>query len=128
MSKQQTQVKNLLSNGTLNSLIVDAIQDIKGKKIVLIDLRKLDDRPTDYFIICEGESNTQVKSISNNVYRRVKSELNILPNHVEGAEESKWVLVDFFEVVVHVFYPETRDFYDIEDLWSDAEFTYFEDL
>lgn len=128
MSKQQALLKKPVLDGTLNALIVDAIQDIKGKKIILMDLRKLDDRPTDFFVICEGESFVQVKSIANNVGHRVKKEMGMLPNHVEGAEESKWVLVDFFDTVLHVFYPETREFYDIEDLWSDAECTYFEDL
>ena len=110
------------------STIIDSIQDIKGKNIIKLDLRKLDDRPTDYFIICQGESSTQVKSIAENVKFRLKDELNLMPVSSEGADGAKWILVDYFDVIVHVFYPETRDFYDLEDLWGDAEMTNYEDL
>lgn len=112
----------------LNSLIIDSIQDIKGKNIVKIDLRRLGDAPADFFIICEGDSTTQVKAISDNIFRRVADELQVKPQHREGVDTSKWVLVDYFNTIVHVFYPETRSFYDLEDLWSDADFTHFEDL
>jgi len=94
----------------------------------LLDLREIDEAPTDYFIICEGESTTQIKAISDNIHRRVKEELKIRPNHREGVTESKWILVDYFNTIVHVFYPETRQFYDLEDLWRDATFTTYEDL
>ncbi len=122
-----------LTNGTLSvesftDLILDSIQDIKGKKIVKLDLRKLDDTPTDFFIICEGESNTQVKSIAQNVRKRVKEETGMLPAHMEGLDAGVWVLVDFFNVVVHVFHPEKRAFYDLENLWSDAAFTEYDSL
>ncbi len=111
-----------------NDLIIDAIQDIKGQNIVKLDLRKLSDSPADYFIICEGESTTQVRSIAENVARRTKTELKISANHIEGLGSSIWVVVDYFDVVVHVFYKETRDFYDLEDLWSDAEFSEYQNI
>lgn len=122
-----------LTNGTLSvesftDLILDSIQDIKGKKIVKLDLRDLDDTPTDFFIICEGESNTQVKSIAQNVRKRVKEETGMLPAHMEGLDAGVWVLVDYFNVVVHVFHPEKRAFYDLENLWSDAAFTEYDSL
>lgn len=104
----------------LNDLIIDSIQDIKGKNILIMDLTSIDDSPTDYFIICEGDSTTQVKAISNNIYKRVKDEMNIRSSHIEGIHDSKWVLLDYFDTVVHIFYPETRTFYDLESLWSDA--------
>lgn len=112
----------------LNSLIVDAIQDIKGKNIIKVDLRSLGEAPADFFIICEGDSTTQVKAISDNIFRRVSDELKVKPQHREGADTSRWVLVDYFNTIVHVFHPETREFYDLEDLWSDAEFTTIENL
>lgn len=112
----------------LNDLIIDSIQDIKGQKIVKLDLRNLDDAPTDFFIICEGESTVQVKSIANNISARLKKEADNPPNHIEGTDNSQWVLVDFFNTVVHVFYPETREFYQLEQLWSDAEVTKYEDV
>ncbi len=112
----------------INDLIIDSIQDIKGKNIVKLDMRQLDDAPTNYFIICEGDSNTQVKAIAENIRKRLKYEAFNSPNHVEGAANSLWVLLDYFDVVVHVFYKETREFYSLEDLWSDAVFTEYETL
>lgn len=112
----------------LNELIIDSIHDIKGKNVVKLDLRHLEEAPTDFFIICEGDSNTQVKAISDNVYRRLKDEMGILPNHTEGQRESLWICIDYFTTVVHVFYREKRGFYDLESLWSDAEFVEYETL
>ncbi len=109
-------------------LIIDAIQDIKGKNIVQIDLRHLPDAPTRFFIICEGESSTQIKAIANNVARRVKEESNYRANHVEGQSGAKWVLVDFFDVVLHVFDKATRNYYDLEDLWSDGKFKEYQNI
>lgn len=110
----------------LQELIIDCITDIKGKNIVLLDLRDLDDAPTDYFIICEGDSTTQVRAIAGNIERRLKSERKLHPSHVEGTQHAKWVCMDYLDTVVHVFYPETRAFYDLEQLWSDAVRTEYE--
>lgn len=112
----------------LNPLIIDAIQDIKGKNIVSLDLRNLDEAPADFFIICEGDSTTQVSAIAGNVIKRVKDELGAIPGHREGMINARWVLVDYFNTVVHIFYPETRQFYDLEDLWNDAEITEYANL
>lgn len=112
----------------INNYIVDSIQDIKGKNIVKLDLRQLDDAPADYFIICEGDSNTQVKAISDNIHRRLKDEMGVFPSFVEGTQRSHWVCLDYFNTVVHVFYHETRSFYELEDLWSDARVTEYETL
>lgn len=117
-----------LDTAALTELIVDSIQDIKGKNIVLLDLRQLDDAPTDYFIICEGESTTQISAIANNVLKRVKEETGLKPSHMEGKSFATWVLVDYFDVIVHVFYPETRQFYELEDLWSDAKSTEYQNI
>jgi len=122
--KQQTE----FSAEDLNSLIIDSIQDIKGKNILKLDLRKLDDAPTDFFIICEGDSNTQTKAIADNIYLRVKKEGGTLPLHQEGQQNATWICMDYFNTVVHVFYRETRAFYELEDLWSDADFSEYETL
>jgi len=111
----------------INDVIISAIQDIKGKKIVKLDLRRLHDAPTDFFIICEGDSNTQVRAISDNIYRKMKDNFGVSPTHIEGSGNSHWVLVDYFDTVVHIFHPEARAFYELEDLWSDAELTYIEE-
>lgn len=113
--------ENPISTQELKDLIISSIQDKKGKKIVELDLTDIPEAPTDYFIVCEGESYTQVKAISENIQKTLKEEHRILPNHMEGAQTGKWVLVDYFDVVVHVFHPETRSFYEIEELWSDAK-------
>ena len=112
----------------LNDLIIDSIQDIKGKNIVKLDLRKLEDAPTDFFIICEGDSNTQVSSIAGNIKKRLKLEADQIASHVEGERNSMWILMDYFNVVIHVFYKETRKYYELEDLWSDAVLTEYETL
>ena len=112
----------------LNDIIVDAIQDIKGKKIVKIDLRKLHDAPTNYFIICEGDSNVQVRAITDSIYRKVKETYQTTPAHVEGGLQSTWVVMDYFDVVVHIFHRDTRSFYELENLWSDGNVTEYADL
>ena len=117
-----------MTDEELHEIIIDAIQDIKGKKIVKLDLRKLDDAPTDFFIICEGDSNTQVRGITDNVRRRLKEEAGLYANHVEGERSATWVLIDYFTTVIHVFHRETRSFYELEDLWSDAQFSEYEAL
>lgn len=109
-------------------LIVDAIQDIKGKNIVLINLSHIPDAPARYFVICEGESSTQIKAIAGNVARRVKEETSFRASHIEGELGAKWVLVDFFDIVVHVFDKATRQYYDLEELWSDGKFTEIQNL
>jgi ribosome-associated protein len=113
---------------SLNDLIIDAILDIKGKNITKIDLSKIEDAPAKYFILCEGESTVQVSSIASNVQKRVRNEWGVKNDHLEGMKESKWVLIDYFDTVVHVFYPETRSFYDIEGLWSDGHFVEYQNL
>jgi ribosome-associated protein len=126
---EKNTVNNIITAAPiLNELIVDAIQDIKGKNIVKLDLRELDDSPADYFIICEGDSTTQIKAISENIVKRTKQDLNLRPSHIEGIQGSKWILVDYFDTIVHVFYPETREFYEVEELWSDAKSTEYENI
>ena len=109
----------------INETIIDSIQDVKGKKIVKFDLRKLEATPAEFFIICEGDSSTQVKAISTKIYKRLRDELGVVPNHIEGKDNGEWILVDYFNTIVHIFYPETRKFYDLEELWGDAEITEF---
>lgn len=109
-------------------MIVDSIQDIKGKNIVRMDLRDIDDTPIDHFVICEGDSSTQVRAIAQHVKNRLSKEMETKPNHIEGMMGTNWVLLDYFDIVVHVFYPETRQYYDLEGLWRDARFTTYENI
>ncbi len=124
----ETRIRKRQSTEELNNLIIDSIQDIKGKNIVKLDMRRLYDAPTDFFIICEGSSTTQVKGIADNIYKRLKDEAGNMPLHVEGQQSAHWICLDYFDVVVHVFYPETRQFYQLEELWSDASFSEIESL
>lgn len=126
-SQNQVQHKSF-SSEELNALIIDSIQDIKGKNLLKLDLRHLDDAPADFFIICEGDSNTQVSAISENIYKRLKTEANELPLHYEGQQNSMWICMDYFNTVIHVFYKETREYYELEGLWSDAIFTEYQNL
>jgi len=127
LNSPQTQQQEITGEA-LNALIIDSIQDIKGHNIMKLDLRHLTEAPTDFFIICTGDSNTQVKAIADNVYLRIKKEGYSLPSHFEGQENALWVLLDYFTTVVHVFYKETREFYQLEDLWGDAIFTEYDNL
>ena len=108
-------------------IIVDSIRDIKGKNILKLDLRNLD-APTDYFLICEGESTTQVSSIAERISLRLKNEMSQHASSITGKRESRWVCLDYFDVVIHVFHKEAREFYDLEDLWSDSEITEYATL
>jgi len=112
----------------INDLIINAIKDIKGYEITKLDLTKIDDAPTDYFIICHGNSDTQVKAIASNIVKEIKLQTKELPNHVEGQLSGEWVLVDYFTTVVHVFHKEKREFYNLEALWSDAVVTQYDSL
>ena len=106
---------------SINELIIDSIKDLKGKNIVKLDMRSISGSPADYFIICEGDSTIHVSSIAGNIYKRMKQEMDTLPLSYEGKNNSTWMLIDYFTTVVHVFYPETRKFYNLESLWNDAE-------
>ena len=119
--------QNAVPNG-LQDLIIDCITDIKGKNIVLLDLRGIDDAPVDFFIVCEGDSTTQVRGIAGNIERRLRDEIRLRPGHVEGTQYAKWICMDYFDTVVHIFYPETRRFYDLESLWSDAARIEYQDV
>lgn len=101
--------------------ILKNIDDIKAQDVLLMDLREIENKSTDYFIICSGTSNTHVSSIANLIEREVSRELKDRPWHVEGVEVGEWILLDYVNVVVHVFQKQIREFYDIESLWGDAK-------
>ena len=107
----------------LLSLIIKGIEDVKGNDIDILDLREIDNSACDYFIICNGNSNTQVNAIVNSVQKTVSKEIHEKPWHVEGMENGEWVLMDFVHIVVHVFQKHIREYYDIESLWGDAKIT-----
>ncbi len=116
-------IKKAVSADNLISTIIKGIDDVKGQDILLLDLRDLDNTVCEYFIICSGNSNTQVSAISGAVQKLVSKELKDKPWHIEGQINSEWVLMDYVNVVVHVFQKHVREFYDIESLWGDAKIT-----
>jgi ribosome-associated protein len=105
----------------LLEVIIESIQEKKGKNIVSIDLRKIENSIFDFFVICHGTSTTNVSAIADNVEIKPKELLGIKPAHIEGVQNSQWVLIDFSGIVVHIFQEEYRAFYRLEDLWADGK-------
>lgn len=124
----KTVEEKVVKTKVLVDTIVDGIQDIKGKDVVILDLTELPNSVTDFFIICSGDSNTQVDGISSSVQRKTREELKEKAWHAEGLNNSEWILLDYVNVVVHIFYRDARDFYNLEDLWADAKRTDIKNL
>ncbi|MCX2719285.1 ribosome silencing factor [Lentiprolixibacter aurantiacus] len=118
--------KRKASADELIALILHGIEEVKGLDINLLDLREIENTVCDYFIICNGTSNTHVNAIVNSVQKSVSKASKDKPWHVEGRENGEWVLLDYVNIVVHVFQPQAREFYDIEGLWGDAKMTVVE--
>ena len=123
MSKNNKQHKKFPE---LVDAIVEGMENIKASNITILDLTELENSVCDYFVISEGNSNTQVKAISNSVEENVRKSLAEKPWHVEGRDNAEWVLMDYVNTVAHVFQRETRKFYDLESLWGDAQVTVLE--
>lgn len=118
----QTKVNNKIDE------IVEAITDRKGKKISLLDLQKIETAPSSSFVICQGNSTSQVSSIADSIRERLQKNLDIKPYNYDGYKNSQWIVIDYGDVMVHVFLPEIRNFYNIEELWSDANISNIPDL
>ncbi|MAO93951.1 MAG: ribosome silencing factor [Flavobacteriales bacterium] len=101
--------------------IVSSIDEVKGIDVDLLDLRKINNTVCRFFIICTGTSNTHVSAITSSIKKNVSKELKEKPYSMEGLENQEWVLIDYVDVVVHVFQQNIREFYDIENLWGDAK-------
>ncbi len=119
-SRRKNSIVRLNSNSKILKIIVKAIQEKKGESIVSLDLRKIPEAISDYFIVCEASSTTQVRAIADFVQEMVKKQTGELPYHHEGYHVMQWVLIDYINVVVHVMQPDTRKFYKLEEIWSDA--------
>ena len=118
--------KKIVSSDQLITEIIQGIEEVKGENITILDLRELDNTISEYFIICDGTSNTQVNAIAGSIQKIVGKNAQEKPWHVEGDELSEWVLVDYVSVVVHIFQKQIRDFYALEELWGDAKITKIE--
>ncbi|GAB4161895.1 MAG: ribosome silencing factor [Winogradskyella sp.] len=120
MTKEKTSADQLITT------IIAGIEEVKGKEITILDLRDIENTVCDYFIVCEGTSNTQVNAIVNSIQKLVSKTTKDKPWHIEGTDNAEWVLMDYVNVVVHIFQKHIREYYDIESLWGDAKMTQIE--
>lgn len=112
----------------LENTIIDAIQNRKGVRIVDMDFSELDTAPARTFIVCQGNSTSQVAAIADNIREEVRERLDIKPYNYDGYRNAQWIVIDYGDLMVHVFQPEVREFYNIEDLWSDARIELIPDM
>src|ERR1700744_3309457 len=119
-TRKRQSVARLTRNSKIFKTIIKAIQEKKGENIVSLDLRKIPEAVSDFFVVCEASSTTQVKAIADSIEEEVRKNCDELPYKHEGRQTLQWVLIDYVNVVVHVMLPENRRFYKLEDMWSDA--------
>lgn len=117
--------KKVKESAYLSEIIIHGIQEKKGNEIVRLDLQKIHSSISDFFVVCHAESTTQVRAIAKSVEEEVYKALNQDPWKKEGLEHGEWILLDYVDVIVHIFKTDKRQFYGIEDLWGDAEMTYY---
>jgi ribosome-associated protein len=108
--------------------IIEGIQEKKGQKIVVADLTEIDDTICNYFIICQGNSPSQVSVITDSVWDTVHEATGEKPSAIDGVRNAQWVAMDYSDVLVHIFLPEVREFYNLENLWADAKLTFIPDI
>ena len=116
MGKRKLDVSDILLE-----TVIEGIREVKGIDTSILNLKKIETAVCKYFVICSGTSNTHVSSIADNIKKNVSKEIQEKPWHIEGLNTSEWVLLDYSDIVVHVFQEKTREFYRLEDLWGDAE-------
>ncbi|MFT4771197.1 MAG: ribosome-associated protein [Cryomorphaceae bacterium] len=113
--------KSVLASPDLAEKVLEAIDEVKGREVISLDLRNIPNSVSDFFIICHGTSNTHVEAIAHSVQKLLFTELGENPVSKEGSDTADWILLDYFNVVVHVFKEEARRFYSLEKLWADAD-------
>jgi ribosome-associated protein len=120
-------VKNKVLNEStyISELAIFGIQEKKGNEIVRLDLRNINSSVSDYFVICHADSSTQVKAIANSIEEEIFKVTQQEPWRKEGLEYGEWILLDYIDVVVHIFRTDKREFYGVEDLWGDAEIKFY---
>jgi ribosome-associated protein len=120
-TRSRQRVARTTRNSKIFKTIIHAIQEKKGENIISLDLRKIHEAVADFFIICEAKSHTQVKAIADFVEETVHKTCNEQPYKHEGRQASQWIIIDYVNIVVHVMQPESRKFYKLEEMWSDAK-------
>lgn len=121
LTERPKRAARLTRNSKLFKSIINAIRNKKGENIVSLDLRKVPEAVADFFIVCEATSNIQIKAIADAIEDEVKQKCGELPYRHEGYQALQWVLIDYVNIVVHIFQPETRKFYKLEEMWNDAD-------
>ena len=108
--------------------ITEGIQEKKGHKIVVADLTEIDDTICNYFVICQGNSPSQVSVIADSIWDIVHETTGYKPSAIDGIRNAQWVAMDYSDILVHIFLPEAREFYNLENLWADAKLTFIPDI
>lgn len=121
--RKKSTIARVTRNSKIFKAIIHAIHEKKGEKIVSLDLKKIPEAVTDFFIICEATNPTQLKAIADFVEEEVKKKCGEGPYKHEGRQGEQWILIDYVNVVVHIMLPEPRKFYRLEEMWSDASVT-----
>lgn len=127
LNSRKKNIVRLTRNSKIFKAIIHAIQEKKGENIVSLDLRKIPEAVADFFIICQANSNTQLKAIADFIEEHVKDTCGENPYKHEGRQAQQWILIDYVNIVVHVMLPEPRKFYQLEEMWSDAQVTEHKD-
>jgi ribosome-associated protein len=120
LNERKKTAAKLTRSSKIIKTIIKAIQDKKGEQIVSLDLRKIPEAVSDFFIICEATNNNQLRAIADNIEKEVKEKCDDTPYKHEGRQAEQWILIDYVNVVVHIMLLEPRKFYNLEELWSDA--------
>jgi len=124
---ERKKVKQDQNDKILLDTIIEAIKNKKGKEIVSINLKEVENSICEYFIICTGDSSTQTSALASEIREKSRELANTSVDHIEGLSESSWVLLDYISIVVHIFLPDTRKLYQLEDLWGDGILTTHKD-
>lgn len=125
--KSASTISRLSRNSKLFKTTINAILEKKGENIISLDMRKIPEAVADFFVICEATSPTQVKAIGDAIQDSIKSTCGEIPHRHEGYQNAKWVLVDYVNIVIHIMQPESRRFYQLEEMWSDAPMQHHKD-
>lgn len=120
LESRKKSITRLTRNSKIFKTIIQAIAEKKGEKIVSLDLRKIPEAVSDFFIVCEANNTTQLRAIADFVEYEVKQKCGEFPYKHEGKQALQWILIDYINVVVHIMLPEPRKFYQLEEMWSDA--------
>jgi ribosome-associated protein len=127
LAKRPKKSSSQKETSSLLDAVVEGMKERKAKNIMILDLKELENRVTDYFVICDADSNTHVNSIADSIEETVEKMTKERAYHTEGNQNGEWVLIDYINIVAHVFLRETREHYNIEGLWGDAEITLIND-